>query len=69
MRVFNVCVGRVCVSACGGWCVLVAVVVLVGVAGRKVYPAEPVSMSRALDHVLLRRSFGGRPCCTTRRHR
>ena len=60
MSVLGVCV---CVCVCGGWCVLAAVVVLVGVrrAG-SVYTAEPVSMSRALDHMVLRLSFGGRPC-------
>ena len=46
MSVFWACV---CVCVCGGWCVLAAVVVLVGVRrgpeGR--YTAHPVSMSRA----------------------
>ena len=62
MRVFNVCV--VCACVCGGWCVLAAVVLLVGECGgpEGIYTAEPVSMSRALDHVVLRLSFGGRPC-------
>ena len=53
VRVFNVCVARacVCLRICGGWCALAAVAVLVGVAGRKVDTAEPVFMSRALDHI------------------
>lgn len=64
VRMFNVCVARVCVSA-----YVVAGVRwrlwpcwLVWRAAEKVDTAEPVSMSRALDHMVLRLSFGGRPC-------
>ena len=67
MRVFNVSVLGVCVCVCA--CRVVAGVCwrlwscwLVCGGSEGIDTAEPVSMSRALDHVVLRLSFGGRPC-------
>ena len=59
------CWACVCVCACrvvAGVCWRLWSCWLVCGGSEGIDTAEPVSMSRALDHVVLRLSFGGRPC-------